>query len=76
MTDSVFLSNSIAKIYTATLVMRLIDEGRLDLDARVIDVLPEFATPEATRARWIRRSRRGSARRCRRSCTPIPQASR
>ncbi|MEV0381751.1 serine hydrolase domain-containing protein [Nonomuraea sp. NPDC050643] len=56
-TDSVFLSGSIAKVYTATLVMRLIDEGRLDLDTRVIDVLPEFATPdpEVTRAITIRR---------------------
>ncbi|WP_084958391.1 serine hydrolase domain-containing protein [Thermoactinospora rubra] len=45
-TDSVFLSGSIAKVYTATLVMRLIDEGKLDLDTRVVDVLPEFATPD------------------------------
>ncbi|WP_188196239.1 serine hydrolase domain-containing protein [Nonomuraea sp. SYSU D8015] len=45
-TDSVFLSGSIAKVYTATLVMRLIDEGRLGLDTRVADVLPEFATPD------------------------------
>src|ERR1700754_4668194 len=44
-TDSVFLSGSIAKVYTATLVMRLIDEGRLSLETRVADVLPEFATP-------------------------------
>ncbi|MGR6923855.1 serine hydrolase domain-containing protein [[Actinomadura] parvosata] len=44
-TDSVFLSGSIAKTYTATLVMRLVDEGRLSLETRVIDVLPEFATP-------------------------------
>ncbi|MFI7702278.1 serine hydrolase domain-containing protein [Nonomuraea sp. NPDC049480] len=55
-TDSVFLSGSIAKVYTATLVMRLVDEGRLDLDAPVVDVLPEFATPdpEATRVITIR----------------------
>ncbi|MEV0106658.1 serine hydrolase domain-containing protein [Nocardia sp. NPDC050799] len=45
-TDSMFLSGSIAKIYTATLIMRLIDEGRLSLDTRVADVLPEFATPD------------------------------
>ncbi|MEO3873737.1 serine hydrolase domain-containing protein [Nonomuraea sp. B12E4] len=55
-TDSVFLSGSIAKVYTATLVMRLIDEGRLGLDTRLVDVLPEFATPdpEATRTITIR----------------------
>ncbi|MEV0617285.1 serine hydrolase domain-containing protein [Nonomuraea sp. NPDC050404] len=45
-TDSVFLSGSIAKVYTATLVLSLVDEGLLDLDTRVVDVLPEFATPD------------------------------
>ncbi|GIJ46257.1 hypothetical protein Val02_31430 [Virgisporangium aliadipatigenens] len=44
--DSVFLSGSIAKVYTATLVMRLADEGKLDLNAPVVSVLPEFATPD------------------------------
>ncbi|GGO32214.1 hypothetical protein GCM10011576_62260 [Micromonospora parathelypteridis] len=55
-TDSVFLSGSIAKVYTATLIMRLADEGKLDLNAPVVDVLPEFATPdpEATRTITIR----------------------
>ncbi|MGW5487904.1 serine hydrolase domain-containing protein [Streptosporangium sandarakinum] len=56
-TDSVFLSGSLAKVYTATLVMRLVDSGMLDLDTPVVDVLPEFATPdpEATKAITIRR---------------------
>ncbi|TYB59871.1 beta-lactamase family protein [Nonomuraea sp. PA05] len=45
-TDSVFLSGSIAKVYTAALVMTLVDEGLLTLDARVVDVLPEFGTPD------------------------------
>jgi CubicO group peptidase (beta-lactamase class C family) len=55
-TDSLFLSGSIAKVYTATLVMQLVDAGLLDLDATVVSVLPEFATPdpEATRAITIR----------------------
>jgi CubicO group peptidase (beta-lactamase class C family) len=54
---AVFLSGSIAKVYTATLVMRLAGEGRLDLDAPVVDVLPEFGTPDpaATRAITVRR---------------------
>ena len=54
--DSVFLSGSIAKVYTATLIMRLADEGKLDVNAPVVDVLPEFATPdpEATRTITIR----------------------
>ena len=49
-TDSVFQVGSITKIHTATLVMRLVDAGELDLDARVVDVLPGFATadPAAT----------------------------
>ncbi|MFJ3913376.1 serine hydrolase domain-containing protein [Streptomyces vinaceus] len=48
-TDSVFQMGSIAKIYTATLVMQLAEAGRLDLDAPVVNVLPEFsvADPEA-----------------------------
>ncbi|MFI7445953.1 serine hydrolase domain-containing protein [Nonomuraea sp. NPDC049714] len=55
-TDSLFLSGSIAKVYTATLVMQLVDAGLLDLDATVVSVLPEFATPdpEATRAITVR----------------------
>ncbi|MEW9547361.1 serine hydrolase domain-containing protein [Nonomuraea sp. NPDC050783] len=53
---AVFHSGSVAKVYTATLVMRLVDEGRLELDARVADVLPEFATPdlEATKTITVR----------------------
>ncbi|GII95100.1 serine hydrolase domain-containing protein [Sinosporangium siamense] len=41
-TDSVFQIGSIAKVWTATLVMRLVDEGRLDLDRPVADYLPGF----------------------------------
>ncbi|MEU9337977.1 serine hydrolase [Streptomyces sp. NPDC048290] len=56
-TDSVFQMGSIAKIYTATLVMRLAEEGRIDLDAPVTDVLPEFsvADPEAVGLITVRR---------------------
>ncbi|WP_329520807.1 serine hydrolase domain-containing protein [Spirillospora sp. NBC_01491] len=45
-TDSVFQSGSIAKVYTATLVMQLIDSGDLRLDSRVVDVLPDFAVAD------------------------------
>jgi dipeptidyl aminopeptidase/acylaminoacyl peptidase/CubicO group peptidase (beta-lactamase class C family) len=41
-TDSVFQIGSITKVWTATVVMQLVDEGRLDLDAPVADVLPEL----------------------------------
>jgi len=56
-TDSIFQLGSIAKVYTAALVLGLAEEGRLDLDAPVTEVLPEFATldPEATRAITARR---------------------
>ncbi|GAA2410514.1 hypothetical protein GCM10010191_19250 [Actinomadura vinacea] len=45
-TDSVFQSGSIAKVYTATLVMQLVDSGVLRLDSRVVDVLPGFAVAD------------------------------
>lgn len=34
---------SISKVFTATLVMTLVDEGKLDLDAPIRDTLPDFA---------------------------------
>ncbi len=54
--DSVFQSGSVAKAYTATMIMKLIDEGRLDLEDHVVDVLPEFGTPdpEATKLITVR----------------------
>ncbi|MFD6227688.1 serine hydrolase domain-containing protein [Streptomyces sp. NPDC060232] len=57
-TDSVFQLGSIAKIYTATLVMQLVDAGRLDLDAPVCEILPEFSpagAPGAVKAITVRR---------------------
>lgn len=50
-TDSIFQIGSNSKVYNATLVMQLVDEGQLDLDQPVIEVLPEFklADAEATR---------------------------
>ncbi|MGV9879661.1 serine hydrolase domain-containing protein [Streptomyces sp. NPDC003006] len=56
-TDSVFQMGSIAKVYTATLIMQLADAGRLDLDAPVTDVLPQFSTAdsELTKAITTRR---------------------
>jgi CubicO group peptidase (beta-lactamase class C family)/dienelactone hydrolase len=41
-TDSVFQIGSITKVWTATVAMQLVDEGKLDLDAPVVDVLPEL----------------------------------
>ncbi|BCJ28848.1 serine hydrolase domain-containing protein [Actinocatenispora sera] len=41
-TDSVFQVGSITKLWTSTLIMQLVDEGRLELDATVRSYLPEF----------------------------------
>ena len=48
--DSLFQIGSITKVWTATLVMQLVDEGALDLDAPVAEVLPGFrvADPAVT----------------------------
>jgi len=40
--DSVFQIGSMTKVWTATVVMQLVDEGKLDLDAPVRDFLPEL----------------------------------
>ena len=46
--DSVFQIGSITKVWTATVVMQLVDEGKLDLDAPIVDVLPELSSPTRT----------------------------
>ncbi|MFY1690282.1 serine hydrolase [Plantactinospora sp. WMMB782] len=45
---ALFQIGSVTKVWTATVVMQLVDEGRLDLDAPVADVLPglRLADPE------------------------------
>jgi dipeptidyl aminopeptidase/acylaminoacyl peptidase/CubicO group peptidase (beta-lactamase class C family) len=55
-TDSLFQIGSVSKVWTATLVMQLADEGLLDLDAPLITVLPELALadPETTKAVTMR----------------------
>ncbi|MFF0698039.1 serine hydrolase [Streptomyces tendae] len=40
--DSLFQIGSITKVWTATLAMQLVDEGTLDLDAPIADVLPKL----------------------------------
>ncbi|TYB41246.1 serine hydrolase [Actinomadura chibensis] len=49
--DSLFQIGSMTKVWTATLVMQLVDEGLLDLDAPVVDVLPELrlSDPDGTK---------------------------
>lgn len=41
-TDDVFLLMSTAKAYTAALVLRLIDQGRLAFHTKVAEIIPEF----------------------------------
>ncbi len=40
--ESIFQIGSITKAYTATVVMQLVDEGRLDLDGPLVEVLAEL----------------------------------
>jgi CubicO group peptidase (beta-lactamase class C family) len=44
--DSVFQIGSISKVWTATLVMQLVDEGLLDLDAPIVTYLPDFTVAD------------------------------
>jgi len=46
--DSVFQIGSITKLFTATLVMQLVDDGLVDIDAPVQSVLPEFQVADTT----------------------------
>ncbi|GAA0622727.1 serine hydrolase domain-containing protein [Kutzneria viridogrisea] len=45
-TDAVFQIGSITKVWTATLVQQLVNEGLLDLDRPVRDYLPEFVVAD------------------------------
>jgi len=44
--DSVFQIGSITKVWTATLVMRLVEQGLLDLDAPLAEALPGQKLPD------------------------------
>ena len=54
-TESVFQIGSITKVWTATVVMQMVDEGRLALDTPVVEVIPELqlSDPEVTKALTI-----------------------
>src|SRR4051794_20258992 len=51
--DSLFQIGSITKVWTATLVMQLVDEGKLDLDAPVVTYLPDFRVADAGVTRTV-----------------------
>jgi CubicO group peptidase (beta-lactamase class C family) len=44
--DALFLPGSIGKLYTATLIMMLVDAGELDLDATLRSYLPAFVVQD------------------------------
>lgn len=52
-TDSLFQIGSITKVWTATLVMQLVDEGLLDLDEPIQKHLPEFTVADADVAKSV-----------------------
>ena len=54
--DSIFQIGSITKVWTATVVMQLVDEGLAELDAPVVEVLPELrlADPDVTKQVTLR----------------------
>lgn len=52
-TDSVFQIGSITKVWTATLVLQLADEGKLDLDATVRTYVPAFTIADEAAAEQI-----------------------
>jgi CubicO group peptidase (beta-lactamase class C family) len=51
--DSLFQIGSITKTFTSTLVMQLVDEGRVDLDAPVWAYLPELQLADGDAAEQI-----------------------
>jgi CubicO group peptidase (beta-lactamase class C family) len=52
-TDTLFQIGSMSKVWTATLAMQLVDEGKLDLDAPVAEVLPELTLGDADVAKTV-----------------------
>ncbi|UYM06902.1 serine hydrolase domain-containing protein [Solicola gregarius] len=51
--DSLFQVGSITKVWTATLLMQLVDDGKVDLDATVRTYLPDFAIGDDDAAKTI-----------------------
>ncbi|MFB7224471.1 serine hydrolase [Streptomyces sp. NPDC056227] len=51
--DSVFQIGSVSKVWTSTVVMQLVDEGLLDLDAPVADVIPELRLADPDVAKQV-----------------------
>jgi CubicO group peptidase (beta-lactamase class C family) len=52
-TDTVFQIGSITKVYTTSLVLQLVDEGKVDLDQPVADLVDEFTLADGDAVRRI-----------------------
>jgi CubicO group peptidase (beta-lactamase class C family) len=51
--ETLFQIGSISKVFTTTLVMTLVDEGKLDLDAPVVGYVPDLPLADETARRTI-----------------------
>lgn len=51
--DSLFQIGSVSKVWTATAVMQLVDEGALELDQPIIELLPELRLGDPEVARGV-----------------------
>jgi CubicO group peptidase (beta-lactamase class C family) len=51
--ETLFQIGSISKVFTATLVMTLVDEGKLDLDAPVVGYVPDLPLADKTARKTI-----------------------
>jgi len=51
--DALFLPGSIGKLYTATLILKLVEEGRLDLDTPIRAYLPDFRVQDEQAAEIV-----------------------
>jgi CubicO group peptidase (beta-lactamase class C family) len=52
-TDTVFQIGSITKLWTSTLVMQLVDAGKVDLDTPIRAYLPDFRLPDEEAAAQV-----------------------
>ena len=51
--ETLFPVASVSKVYTATLAMQLVDEGLLDLDRPIREVLPDFRVADDRAAKEL-----------------------
>ncbi|MGC0417631.1 serine hydrolase [Embleya sp. AB8] len=51
--DSLFQIGSVTKVWTATQLMLLVEQGRLTLDTPVVDLLPEFKVADAETTKTV-----------------------